>query len=228
MCVCIYLCVCIMSILGYELPGGGASGPTGPGGQECSGEEPEPCEDHRLCLARLLDIDETEYHADGGKVRLYTILCVCVCVCLCGCFLTCDWLFQVPIKWMALESILHRRFTHQSDVWSYGTSSSSNTSFEQVLIKRLILVIMVTVLVTIVTGCGHHCDRLLRSPRKQAVVTMVTGCSVPSVTVWELMTFGAKPYDLIPARDIPDLLEGGERLPSPHLHHRRLHDHGQM
>ncbi|XP_028990640.1 receptor tyrosine-protein kinase erbB-2 [Betta splendens] len=79
-------------------------------------------------LARLLDIDETEYHADGGKV---------------------------PIKWMALESILHRKFTHQSDVWSYG------------------------------------------------------------VTVWELMTFGAKPYDMIPARDIPDVLEGGERLPQP-------------
>ncbi|XP_028286355.1 receptor tyrosine-protein kinase erbB-2 isoform X2 [Parambassis ranga] len=79
-------------------------------------------------LARLLDIDETEYHADGGKV---------------------------PIKWMALESILHRRFTHQSDVWSYG------------------------------------------------------------VTVWELMTFGSKPYDTIPARDIPDILEKGERLPQP-------------
>uniref|UniRef100_A0A673MA81 Receptor protein-tyrosine kinase n=1 Tax=Sinocyclocheilus rhinocerous TaxID=307959 RepID=A0A673MA81_9TELE len=79
-------------------------------------------------LARLLDIDEKEYHADGGKV---------------------------PIKWMALESILHRKFTHQSDVWSYG------------------------------------------------------------VTVWELMTFGMKPYDLIPAREIPDLLEGGDRLPQP-------------
>ncbi|XP_037547351.1 receptor tyrosine-protein kinase erbB-2 [Nematolebias whitei] len=79
-------------------------------------------------LARLLDIDETEYHADGGKV---------------------------PIKWMALESILHRRFTHQSDVWSYG------------------------------------------------------------VTVWELMTFGSKPYNTIPARDIPNVLEGGERLPQP-------------
>uniref|UniRef100_A0AAQ4Q9M1 receptor protein-tyrosine kinase n=1 Tax=Gasterosteus aculeatus aculeatus TaxID=481459 RepID=A0AAQ4Q9M1_GASAC len=79
-------------------------------------------------LARLLDIDETEYHADGGKV---------------------------PIKWMALESILHRKFTHQSDVWSYG------------------------------------------------------------VTVWELMTFGAKPYDMIPAREIPDVLEEGERLPQP-------------
>uniref|UniRef100_A0AAQ5XA83 Receptor tyrosine-protein kinase erbB-2 n=1 Tax=Amphiprion ocellaris TaxID=80972 RepID=A0AAQ5XA83_AMPOC len=79
-------------------------------------------------LARLLDIDETEYHADGGKV---------------------------PIKWMALESILHRKFTHQSDVWSYG------------------------------------------------------------VTVWELMTYGSKPYDTIPAREIPDVLEGGERLPQP-------------
>ncbi|KAI2658692.1 Receptor tyrosine-protein kinase erbB-2 [Labeo rohita] len=81
-------------------------------------------------LARLLDIDEKEYHADGGKV---------------------------PIKWMALESILHRKFTHQSDVWSYG------------------------------------------------------------VTVWELMTFGMKPYDLIPAREIPDLLERGERLPQPFI-----------
>uniref|UniRef100_A0A8C5UGD8 receptor protein-tyrosine kinase n=1 Tax=Malurus cyaneus samueli TaxID=2593467 RepID=A0A8C5UGD8_9PASS len=79
-------------------------------------------------LARLLDIDETEYHADGGKV---------------------------PIKWMALESIHFGKYTHQSDVWSYG------------------------------------------------------------VTVWELMTFGAKPYDGIPAREIPDLLEKGERLPQP-------------
>lgn len=29
-------------------------------------------------------------------------------------------LTQTPIKWMALESILFRRYTHQSDVWSYG------------------------------------------------------------------------------------------------------------
>lgn len=37
------------------------------------------------------------------------------------------------------------------------------------------------------------------------------------VTVWELMTFGMKPYDLIPARDIPELLEQGERLPQPFI-----------
>ncbi|XP_055993907.1 epidermal growth factor receptor isoform X2 [Sorex fumeus] len=79
-------------------------------------------------LAKLLGAEEKEYHAEGGKV---------------------------PIKWMALESILHRIYTHQSDVWSYG------------------------------------------------------------VTVWELMTFGSKPYDGIPASDISTILEKGERLPQP-------------
>uniref|UniRef100_A0A8C7GT67 Receptor protein-tyrosine kinase n=1 Tax=Oncorhynchus kisutch TaxID=8019 RepID=A0A8C7GT67_ONCKI len=63
--------------------------------------------------------------------------------------------YNMPIKWMALECIHYRKFTHQSDVWSYG------------------------------------------------------------VTIWELMMFGGKPYDGIPTRDIPDLLEKGERLPQP-------------
>ncbi|XP_061569236.1 melanoma receptor tyrosine-protein kinase-like [Cololabis saira] len=79
-------------------------------------------------LAKLLTADEKEYHADGGKV---------------------------PIKWMALESILQWTYTHQSDVWSYG------------------------------------------------------------VTVWELMTFGSKPYNGIPASEIAAVLESGERLPQP-------------
>ena len=38
---------------------------------------------------------------------------------------------------------------------------------------------------------------------------------MPGVTIWELMTFGGKPYDGIATRDIPDLLEKGERLPQP-------------
>lgn len=35
------------------------------------------------------------------------------------------------------------------------------------------------------------------------------------VTVWELMTFGSKPYDGIPASEISTTLEKGERLPQP-------------
>uniref|UniRef100_A0A4W3HB98 Receptor protein-tyrosine kinase n=1 Tax=Callorhinchus milii TaxID=7868 RepID=A0A4W3HB98_CALMI len=64
---------------------------------------------------------------------------------------------KMPIKWMALESIHFRRYSHQSDVWSYG------------------------------------------------------------VTIWELMTFGGKPYQGIPVREIPGLLEKGERLPQPQI-----------
>ncbi len=31
------------------------------------------------------------------------------------------------------------------------------------------------------------------------------------------MTFGGKPYDGIPTREIPDILEKGERLPQPSI-----------
>ena len=61
----------------------------------------------------------------------------------------------MPIKWLALECIQHRIFTHKSDVWAFG------------------------------------------------------------VTVWELLTYGDKPYKDTPAREVPDLLEKGERLPQP-------------
>ena len=48
-------------------------------------------------LARLLDMNEEEYKADGSKV---------------------------PVKWLALECIRHKIFTHKSDVWAFGTFSS--------------------------------------------------------------------------------------------------------
>ena len=63
----------------------------------------------------------------------------------------------MPIKWLALESIQHRKFTHKTDVWSYG------------------------------------------------------------VTLWELFTYGQRPYENVRARDIPDLIEKGERLPQPYI-----------
>lgn len=81
-------------------------------------------------LAKLLDYNEEEYKAAGGKM---------------------------PIKWLALECIQHRIFTHKSDVWAFG------------------------------------------------------------VTVWELLTFGGRPYDNVPARDVPELLEKGERLSQPNI-----------
>ena len=44
-------------------------------------------------LAKLLPTNEDEYKAPGGKM---------------------------PIKWLALECIQHRIFTHKSDVWAFG------------------------------------------------------------------------------------------------------------
>uniref|UniRef100_A0A674P6F1 Receptor protein-tyrosine kinase n=1 Tax=Takifugu rubripes TaxID=31033 RepID=A0A674P6F1_TAKRU len=64
---------------------------------------------------------------------------------------------KAPIKWMALESILFRKYTHQSDVWSYG------------------------------------------------------------VTVWEMMSYGAEPYNTMRPQDVSDLLEKGERLSQPQI-----------
>ncbi|XP_033097658.1 receptor tyrosine-protein kinase erbB-4-like isoform X2 [Anneissia japonica] len=79
-------------------------------------------------LAKFLEVEEHEYKSDGGKM---------------------------PIKWLALECIMYRKFTHKSDVWSFG------------------------------------------------------------VTLWELMTFGQKPYERVRARDMPEILERGERLSQP-------------
>lgn len=81
-------------------------------------------------LAKLLDINEDEYKAAGGKM---------------------------PIKWLAPECIQLRSFTHKSDVWAFG------------------------------------------------------------VTIWELLTYGGRPYENVPAREVPELLEKGERLPQPNI-----------
>ncbi|KAJ8321548.1 hypothetical protein KUTeg_000899, partial [Tegillarca granosa] len=62
------------------------------------------------------------------------------------------------IKWLALECIQHRIFTHKSDVWSFGRSNCLG-----------------------------------------------------------MFTYGQRPYETVRARDVPDLLEKGERLPQPNI-----------
>lgn len=59
----------------------------------------------------------------------------------------------MPIKWLALECIKHRTFTHKSDVWAFA------------------------------------------------------------VTVWEILSFGEKPYENVPVKDLFNRIENGDRLP---------------
>ena len=64
---------------------------------------------------------------------------------------------KVPVKWLALECLTKRCFTHKSDVWAFG------------------------------------------------------------VTVWELLTFGQKPYEGIPINHIQNFLQSGKRLEQPQI-----------
>lgn len=37
------------------------------------------------------------------------------------------------------------------------------------------------------------------------------------VTIWELLTYGARPYENVPAKEVPDLIEMGHKLPQPEI-----------
>lgn len=110
-------------------------------------------------LAKLLDINEDEYKAAGGKM---------------------------PIKWLALECIQHRIFTHKSDVWSFGVTGNDKLSLINYYLSNL----------------------------KVNFLMIFLSCLF---LVWELLTYGGRPYENVPARDVPDLLEKGERLPQPSI-----------
>ena len=64
-------------------------------------------------------------------------------------------MFQVPVRWIAPESLRHNVYTHKSDVWSFGK------------------------------------------------------------TVWEILTFGARPYHGRNAKDVIRLIFSGKRLEQP-------------
>lgn len=37
------------------------------------------------------------------------------------------------------------------------------------------------------------------------------------VTIWELLTYGSRPYENVPAKDVPELIEIGHKLPQPDI-----------
>ncbi|KFB41066.1 AGAP008819-PA-like protein [Anopheles sinensis] len=37
------------------------------------------------------------------------------------------------------------------------------------------------------------------------------------ITIWELLTYGARPYENVPAKDVPELIEIGHKLPQPDI-----------
>lgn len=59
------------------------------------------------------------------------------------------------------------------------------------------------------------CSPPLHSQAEQPISFMIFSSHPAGVTVWELMTFGSKPYEGIPASEISSVLEKGERLPQP-------------
>lgn len=68
------------------------------------------------------------------------------------------------------------------------------------------------------TSCHPHFIYFfffLESKQSEWQLVKLTVVISVGVTVWELMTFGTKPYDGIPASEIAGVLEKGERLPQP-------------
>ena len=63
-------------------------------------------------LTRIIDVGESHYKATGGMVSSLDVQ-------VCG---DVQLLSQVPLRWMAPESIFLFEYTHKSDVWSFGVT----------------------------------------------------------------------------------------------------------
>ena len=68
-------------------------------------------------------------------------------------------------------------------------------------------------MISIIT-CNNDC-MIIKLNELQLTVCFVCFRLCEGVTVWELLTYGGRPYENVPAREVPDLLEKGERLPQP-------------
>ena len=60
-------------------------------------QSPEHVKISDFGLTIILDVGETTFKSARGKV---------------------------PVRWLAPESLRHRLYTHKSDVWSYGETTS--------------------------------------------------------------------------------------------------------
>jgi len=49
------------------------------------------------------------------------------------------------------------------------------------------------------------------------LTTEYSACFLVGVTLWEMFTYGKRPYEDIEARNVPDAIDKGERLPQPEI-----------
>lgn len=105
---------------------------------------------------------------------------------------------QAPIKWMALESILFRKYTHQSDVWSYGKRAS----------------------ISWYTDVG--------SPTESDTLTHIITLLFRGNCVGDDVQWSGALHLHAPTGSARSAGERRTTVPASDLYHRCLHGHGQM